>query len=584
MKEILIFIWNKSQKYKWVFVQLLFCTLVIQGVSLVAPYITGLLLDGFISGFDFNEAFKLILIGFGLALFSRIFWIWKTYIDFTKFFFEFKKDMSMQGLQKILDFSVGQHTDKNSGVKDTIMSKGVNSIKRLVETSLYDLLPLILKALVILGGLFFIDWQLGLFGLLSSIGIVFTQLKISEKYIPRFKELEKLGQDRHKGFWEVLRNVFLVKNSGREEYGYQYIDDLIDREHNPSKKHWLGFVYRIHMSSILISIASAVFMIIAVFKIGEGTLTLGMFVVVSSWAGMLFSELYMFQSIQRTFAFEVPAVQELRDFLEIKPAILVSKRALRPKAFSGEIQFDSVSFSYPDDGKEDSVLNNVSFTISPRETIGVVGRSGSGKSTFIKLLLRNYDPTKGKILIDGVDLKKLDPSWYLQHIGYVEQSTQLFDMTIRENLSFATSEDLIEEDFTRALKQAGLLDFIQKLEYGLDTKIGEQGVKLSGGQRQRLAIARALIKKPALLILDEATASLDTEKEREIQEAIDNLAHENISATKIVIAHRLSTIINADRIFVFDGGSLVSIGTHNELLKTSEIYQTLYNLQHHIVV
>ncbi len=424
MKEIIAFIWEKSKKYKWIFMQLLFYTLVIQGVSLVSPYITGRLLDSFISGFDFWKAVNLILLGFGAAVISRIFWALKSYVDFQRFFFDFRKDISMQGVQKILDFSVGQHTDKNSGVKDTIMTKGAQSLKRLVEVTLYDLVPLVLKSFVILIGMFVVNWQLGIFGLVASVIIVSTQLKISKHYIPKFKELEKLGQDRHKGFWEVLRNIFLIKNSGRENYGYDHIDQLIEDEHNPAKKYWISFLFKIHASSILIAVASSVFMVIAVWMIGQGTLTPGMFVVVSAWAGMLFSELYMFQSIQRVFAFELPAAQELKEFMEIKPAIGASKSVLKPKVFEGKIEFKAVSFKYPDEDEEGgAVLDNVSFVINPKETIGVVGRSGSGKSTFIKLLLRNYDTTKGKITIDGIDLKRLNPSWYLQHIGYVEQST-----------------------------------------------------------------------------------------------------------------------------------------------------------------
>lgn len=579
-KQIFKFLWDKSKKYKWIITQLFLYTLIIQSISLVSPYITGLLLDSFISGFDFQKSLKLILIGLGLTLISRIFWFLKSYVDISKFFFDFRKHLSMHGIEKILAFSVGQHTSKNSGVKDTIMNKGVEAIKNLVNTVLNDLLPLILKVSILLVGLFILDWHLGLFIFSISVFVVFLQLRIAKKYIPEFQKLEKLGQERHKGFWEVLRNIFLIKNSGREEYGYKHIENLFDHVNIPSKKYWLGFSFRLHFSSVIIAVSSAAFMGLAVWKIGQGTLSPGMFIVVSTWAGMLFSELYMFQSIQRTFAFQIPAIQELKDFMDIQPAIKILKNTSIPEKFEGEIEFQNVSFKYPDDEGEDSVLENISFTIKPKETIGVVGRSGSGKSTLIKLLLRNYDPSQGNILIDGKNLKKLNLSWYLQHIGYVEQSTQLFDMTLRENLAFATSEQLSESDFERALKQAGLLDFIRKLPNGLDTKIGEQGIKLSGGQRQRLAIARALIKKPALLILDEATASLDTEKEREIQEAIDNLTHENISATKIVIAHRLSTVINADRIFVFDNGSLVESGTHRELLENCEIYQNLYNLQH----
>jgi|GEM_PF-463708 len=581
MKDLLYFIWLKARPYKKTLALLTFVTLLTESISLVSPLIAGRLVDTFFQdNFQVKQAIILVLIGFGTAIVSRLLWMVKHYLDIQKFFFDFRKDISMYGLDKMLSLSVGQHIDKNSGVKDTILNKGVNSVKTLVEALLYNFLPLILKMFALLVALFVIDWQIGLFALIASAVIIKIKLNITGKYIPKFRELETLGQDRSKGFSEILRNISLLKNSGREEYGYNHVDDLFLEEQKPAKKYWMAFLNKMSVSAFLIAFSSAAIMITVVFKIQAGQMSPGMFVVVSSWAGMLFSELYMIQYLQRVFATNVPAIQEFQDFMNIEPSVKISKKTLKPKSFEGKIEFQEVSFKYPDDENSDAILDNVSFEIKPKETIGVVGRSGSGKSTFIKILLRNYDPTKGSILIDGNNLKKLHPSWYLQHIGYVEQSTQLFDTTIRENLSFATEEKLEEEDFKRALTQAGLLDFIEKLPNGLDTKIGEQGVKLSGGQRQRLAIARALIKKPALLILDEATASLDSEKEKEIQEAIDNLAKESISATKIIIAHRLSTIVNADRIFVFDEGKIIDIGTHQELLSRCEIYQNLYNIQH----
>jgi ATP-binding cassette subfamily B protein len=580
MKNTLYFIWRKARPYKKPLAILTFITLLTEAITLVAPFIAGKLVDTFSQeNFEVRQAIILVAIGLATALLSRFLWIIKQYVDFEKFYFDFRKDVSMNGLQKILQLSVGQHLDKNSGIKDAILTKGVNSIKMLVEALLYNFLPTVLKMITLVIALFIMDWQIGLFIFLVTLVIIYMKMNITSTYIPKFRELETLGQDRSKGFSEILRNISLLKNSGREEYGYRHVDNLFLKEQKPAKKYWISFLNKMSISNFLVALSSAAIMIIVVFKIHSGEMSPGMFVVISSWSGMLFAELYMLQYIQRVFATNIPAIQEFEDFMEIKPSVKVLKNPEKIKSFKGKISFKQVSFNYPDDAN-DSVLVELSFEIKPGETIGVVGRSGSGKSTFLKLLLRNYDPTKGSILIEGVDLRKLDLSWYLQHIGYVEQSTQLFDTTIRENLSFATSEQLSEEDFERAIAQAGLTDFIAKLPNGLDTKIGEQGVKLSGGQRQRLAIARALIKRPKLLILDEATASLDSEKEREIQEAIDNLAKENISATKIIIAHRLSTIVNADRIFVFDEGNIIDIGTHRELLERCAIYQNLYNIQH----
>lgn len=580
MKEIINFILKHAKPYYGAFSKIVICIVVTSAITLVSPYISGLIIDNFFNNFDFKYVLLLISIGFGLTVLSRLVRLVQERIDVQYFFFDFIKNVHMEGIEKILSFSAGQHTNKNSGVKDSIMSKGVNAIRMVVQGLVYDVLPLFLKITVLLVGLFVIDWQFGILASVALVSIIFGQMKFSQKFIPEFRVLEKLGQERHKGFWEILRNIFLIKNNGREDYAYDHVSKLYKEEHEPAKKHWTHFFNGLTSISILIPFFSSITMILAAWKIGQGNLTPGMFVVISTWTGMLFSEIFTLQYLQRMFMSNLPAIREYKEFMEQKPDIKILKNVQNIKSFNGSITFDNVSFSYPDEEGKDRVLKNISFTIQEKETIGIVGKSGSGKSTLTKLLLRNYDPGKGKILIDGHDLKRLDLSYYLQHLGYVEQSTQLFDTTIRKNLDFATSETLSEEDYRKALSQAGLLDFIEKLPNGLDTKIGEQGIKLSGGQRQRLAIARALIKKPKILILDEATASLDTEKEREIQEAIDNLAKENISATKIVIAHRLSTIVNADRIFVFDEGKIVDIGTHSELLDRCEIYQNLYNLQH----
>lgn len=580
MKSTFSFIFQNAKSYYGVFIKIVLCIIAVQSISLITPYATGLIIDNFFTAFDFKYVATLVVFVFILNVISRLIRIVQENLDINRFFFNFMKETHLKGIEKTLDFSVGQHTAKNSGVKDTIMNKGVNAIRMIVQLVIYDLLPLILQISIISIGLFFIDWRFGLIGLSAVLSIVGTQIILAKQYIPKFQELEKLQQNRGKGITEVLRNIFLVKNNGAEQYAYDHVEELFSLEHQPAKKYWTKFLNKLTLSGILISFFMAIMFLVGAWQIGKGELTPGMFVVISTWTGMLLTGLFSVQYIQRNISSNLPAIREYKEFLDLKPDITVPKNPLRPDRFDGKIEFKNISFKYPDEDVQDTVLRNISFTINAKETVGIVGRSGSGKSTLTKLLLRNYDAQKGKILIDGNDLKKIDPSWYLQHIGYVEQSTQLFDATIRENLAFATTESLTEEDYEKALKQAGLLDFIQKLPNGLDTKIGEQGIKLSGGQRQRLAIARALIKKPALLILDEATASLDTEKEREIQEAIDNLAKENISATKIVIAHRLSTIVNADRIFVFDEGKIVDIGTHQELLDRCSIYQNLYNLQY----
>jgi len=258
--------------------------------------------------------------------------------------------------------------------------------------------------------------------------------------------------------------------------------------------------------------------------------------------------------------------------LDLRPAIQNSANARPIQDFTSSLEFRSVGFSY---NGSDAVLDDVSVCISKGEILAIVGPSGAGKSTFVDLIPRFYDPQQGAVLLDGVDIREVDLSNLRQLMGIVTQETILFNESVRNNIAYGLEDKSIDEVMAAAMV-ANAHDFILQLPHGYDTNIGERGVTLSGGQRQRLAIARAVLKNPPILILDEATSALDTESELLVQQAIERLMQ---NRTSFVIAHRLSTILHADRIIVLDQGRIVQQGTHNELVNQSGLYQKLYNMQ-----
>jgi subfamily B ATP-binding cassette protein MsbA len=261
------------------------------------------------------------------------------------------------------------------------------------------------------------------------------------------------------------------------------------------------------------------------------------------------------------------------NILDIKSDINNIDNPSIKKSFNQSIDFKNVSFSY----EKEEVLRKISFSASQGEIIAIVGTSGAGKSTLVDLIPRFYDVTDGEILIDGENIKHIELHSLRSLMGIVTQDTFLFNDTVAANISYGLEidQDIVEE----AAKAANAHDFIMKLPEGYNSQIGENGISLSGGQRQRIAIARALIKNPPILILDEATSSLDTESEKNVQEAIEQLMK---NRTVIVIAHRLSTINNADKIIVLDQGQIIDQGSHEELIEKNSLYKELYNLQFQI--
>ena len=291
---------------------------------------------------------------------------------------------------------------------------------------------------------------------------------------------------------------------------------------------------------------------------------------------IMFSALQPIRSLSNVFAeVQVGAASAERVFhiLDTNPTIIDADNAIKDIVFNEHISFDNVSFQYEDG--ESEVLKEIDFSINKGSVIALVGSSGSGKSSIADLIPRFFEPTKGRITLDRTDIKDVRIKSLRNLMGIVTQETILFNDTISGNIAYG-QKGVKPNKIHAAAEAANAKEFIDALPQGFNTVIGEKGVRLSGGQRQRLAIARALLKDPPILILDEATSSLDTESEKHVQEAIDNLMKDR---TVLVIAHRLSTIVNADRIIVLDNGKIIESGTHNELLDKKGIYKNLYDIQ-----
>lgn len=304
----------------------------------------------------------------------------------------------------------------------------------------------------------------------------------------------------------------------------------------------------------------------------DSTLTVGDISVLVGLLAKMYGPVNSLLNIQVEWIRSMALFTRIFEYFDMPIEIKNAEDAIVPKGAEGNVEFQHVEFSYGEDRK---ILKDINFKLDSGNSIAIVGPSGSGKSTLVNLIPRLYDVSGGQVTFDGVDVRKLDLEYLRENIGIVSQETYLFNGTIRENLLYA-KPDATEEEIIEACKKANIYDFIEKQENGLETVVGNRGLKLSGGEKQRISIARVLLKDPVLFIFDEATASLDSISESKIQEAIDPIIN---SKTSILIAHRLSTILAADEILVVKDGVIAERGVHSELVKAGGIYTELYETQ-----
>ena len=547
------------------------CIIMAAGANLYLPWIIKDMIDDVLMSKDM-VMLNLIAVGILVVMFTRgVFYYGQSYL------------VSYVGQRVIIDvrsvlfrkfqrMPLSYYDKQQTG---TVMSYITNDVAVMQSAIVDNLIELVTESSILIGSLammVYLDWKLSLLTLMTiplvgfAMKIFGRKLKSSSTVIQeRVAEITSLLQ-------ESISAIRVVKSFVRESYEIKRFEEQNWRNFQAAMKNVKLTSLLTPTVEFLAAIAVTFIVWFGGYEVVNGVITAGELVAFLTYAVNLANPVKRLSRVYAAIQKAMAAADRVFNIMDLEEKITDVPGAKPLPPIKGKVEFKDITFSYKEG---QPALQHISLKAEPGQMIALVGPSGSGKSTIANLIPRFYDVDSGVITIDDHDIRQVTADSLREQIGLVPQETMLFSTTVMENIRYGRL-DATDEEVIEAAKAANAEEFIKELPEGYDTKLGERGLNLSGGQRQRLAIARAILKNPRVLILDEATSALDTESEKIVQVALDNLM---VGRTSFVIAHRLSTIFNADQIFVVENGHLREHGTHEELLAAGGLYSNLYNIQ-----
>jgi ATP-binding cassette, subfamily B, heavy metal transporter len=468
------------------------------------------------------------------------------------------------------------HLERKTGGLTRILERGRNAIETIIRTSMLVAVPTIVEFVLILGVfLFSFDWRYVLAVTIMIVAYMAYTTVATNWRIAIRRSMNESDTEANTKAIDSLLNFETVKYFGAEEREATRYDKSMERYERLSVRTYVSLAILNAGQAVIFTIGLVVVIIMCVAGIRSGRNTVGDFVLINLMMLQLYQPLNFMGMVYRDIKQAIVDIELMFDILEQSPEIQDRAGAPRLAVSHGAVRFENVEFSY-DPGRK--ILRGVSFEAPPGKTIAIVGPSGAGKSTISRLLFRFYEPSAGRITIDGQDIGAVTQASLREAIGMVPQDTVLFNDTILYNIRYGRA-GAKDEEVAAAANDAQIDAFIRSLPQGYRSQVGERGLKLSGGEKQRVAIARTMLKGPPILVLDEATSALDSFTEREIQAALERVSK---GRTTLIIAHRLSTVVHADEILVLDKGAIAEHGTHEGLLAKGGIYAALWSRQREV--